>query len=229
MQLLELAERGYHIGGFSEFLCLGDQLTFGLEVLPEVEVAEFLVHLQAVIEQLHNSLIVLPQVSLLAGSHVLDFLELGLELLETGIMEVDIVDVLNDVLDVINNLALGGEVGSQAFLLFSEELRTPLLELREKILEFELRLVRLGSESLRRVAGIEEFGHLTVELFGTQGMECLFYGSHFLVARHVAALHDFAQGIHQFFLGHGVPVLGVVSGSFRFCRRRAGIASAHLA
>ncbi len=64
-----------------------------LEVLAEVIVAEVFVDFQLVVELLHGSLVILPQLCGLCGRYFADFLELGLYLLDARESAVDIVGV----------------------------------------------------------------------------------------------------------------------------------------
>ena len=206
VEVLELAEGCHGVWLSLESLCLVDEGALVLKVLAEVEVAQLLVHLESVIELLYGELVVLPGVGDVAGGYVGNGLEVSLELLELGEVEVYIVDVVGQLAELVDDFLFENEVFALAFLLGAEVLAAELTEGVEEFLKLRLGLVDGGGEGLGGIAGLYVLIHLGLDLAVAEGVERLLDGGHFLMCGGILGADNLAEGVYKLGLGQGVVV-----------------------
>ena len=223
LQTLEGLDR---VGQLGEGAGLAEQTRLDLEVFPEVEVTELLIHLQAVVKLLDGDLIRLPELVVGAGGHFADSLEGALELLEFREAQVDVVDILHKGVDVGDHALLLLIVEPLLFLLALEIGVAALAEVGEKVSHLVLELVDGRGESGGVVAFLDKLRHESLVLADLESIECLFEGSHVTVGLHVVALQYVAKGGdyllfgHRMHVGHVARFLSLVGRSGDVERRR---------
>ncbi len=199
-EILKLAKSGHDILFRRKILHFLDKESFLLQILLEVEIAEFLVHLQAVVELLNGCLEILPHFVFLALRNLLD--EVGLKLLEFRKAEVYVVDVLSEVYDFLYDVALVLKVGKTTGLLCGHILRTAFAESLRQIGELLVPFVRRGREVLRVVSGFDELGKLTLSILFLEVAISLAHAIHFPIGIKTANGKYFPESIDKFFSVH---------------------------
>ena len=162
-----------------------------LVILLQIEIAQLLVDLDEIVEILHVQVVGLPQIlHILLGHHpglfptMLQLPELVESLVEHFVRRSQLLEFLDDLQLYLEVLLLGRfESG--------DELVPQTAVLPEKILETQLRRIRLGNEFTLRTAGFDKSPSCGIGLRPTQ-----------FVKRYLEGLHIPAQGLHRALFEH---------------------------
>ena len=218
VESLQRTERSHRIGRVGKLLGRFDKLALGLEIFLEIEVAQLFVHLQMVVELLHNRLESLPGLRLCGSRDILYRLEILLKLLEFGEFHVDIVDVAGDFLHLVDDLHLLCEVLLATLLVGGDESRAALLEFGVKSFHLVFHFIGRRRESLGLIAGLYERVELFEILPALDVEKRLFNGCHLAMGLHIVGGKDLFECVKKFLLAHGVEAFSLFGRGSFLCR-----------
>ena len=201
VELLQFPEGGDNVGLLVQGLGFLAQLLLQLQILLEVVVAQFLVHLQHVIETLGGALELLPDLGVGGGGHFAGILEVLLQLLHAVELAVDVVGIVGDLVDEGDDLALLLQIGLAVGLLGGVIFGASFLEHVEQLLEVVLFGILLGSEVALLVAVSEERFPLLGNLLAAQGKEGGLDGLHVILDLLDGAGSGSAHHLHKLAFG----------------------------
>ena len=162
-----------------------------LVILLQVEIAQLLVDLDEIVEILHVQVVGLPQILHILLGHHAGFLPAVLQLPELVESLVEHLVRRGQLLEFLDNLQLYLEILLLGRFESGDELVPQTAVLPEKILETQLRRIRLGNEFTLRTAGFDKSPSCGIGLRPTQ-----------FVKRYLEGLHIPAQGLHRALFEH---------------------------
>ena len=157
-----------------------------LVILLQVEIAQLLVDLDEIVEILHVQVVGFPQILHILLGHHAGLFPAMLQLPELVESLVEHLVRRGQLLEFLDNLQLYLEILLLGRFESGDELVPQTAVLPEKILETQLRRIRLGHEIPLRSAGFDESPSRSIGLRPTQFVE-----------RYLEGLHIPAQGLHR--------------------------------